>query len=80
MGIEVQIVTTNNQTLSVTKKGHWGTGDNWTAPQSASWGLSKEEIKSLGGKMSFLKFRFKMMINRGSSGATNKSTVSLVTS
>lgn len=79
IGTLVEIVNTNDHSRSITREKHWGNGNNWTGSQSITWELGVNDLIRLGGEASRLSFRFKMYVNRGSNGATNKSTITLRT-
>ncbi|MGL5076403.1 MAG: hypothetical protein ACRDBG_11325, partial [Waterburya sp.] len=80
IGIRVQVSNVNNPNVVIARQGNWGSGDNWTSSQSATWALSADELSRLGGSLSCIQVRYQMMINRGSRGAINRSTVKLITS
>ncbi|MGL5316085.1 MAG: hypothetical protein ACRC92_22705 [Peptostreptococcaceae bacterium] len=79
MGSIVEVANASNLSKSVSREKHWGNGNNWTGSQREVWTLGYNDLLTLGGEGTRLAFRMKMYINRGSTGATNKTTATIKT-
>ncbi|MGL4999541.1 MAG: hypothetical protein ACRC5T_11280 [Cetobacterium sp.] len=75
----IEVANRDDTNKKITKFGSWGDGSNWTSPQSFSYQLTEQELATLGGSGSKIIYRYQIMVNRGSSGCTHNSKVTITT-